>query len=250
MNLFSFCLFFTLFLVSTYSYVHVRFVRTQAEGIPKRANSWKIRCQGGEEGGRLEHQQRRLRRGIKAKNEERERERERKKERKTGSASYAAAAAHTHTHTRMWRRGKKSWFFSSSLLSSHPEDVDSKSSQPSYTRTKRRGGGEGIYGFLNPFLRIVARSGFFFYPLEIFIQNTSYVSFVSPRRWNRTTLPLGSYRFEACTPDHRRSSRQGVLLSCTIKSARGRRKRWTWIFNHTKHKKSKDAQMAKKNRLV
>lgn len=29
---------------------------------------------------------------------------------------------------------------------------------------------------------------------------------MTPERWNRTTLPLGSYRFEACTPAHRRSS--------------------------------------------
>ena len=29
---------------------------------------------------------------------------------------------------------------------------------------------------------------------------------VPPRRWNRTTAPLGAYRFEACNPDHRVSS--------------------------------------------
>ena len=31
---------------------------------------------------------------------------------------------------------------------------------------------------------------------------------MAPRRWNRTTASLPAYRFEACTPDHRRSSGQ------------------------------------------
>ena len=38
-------------------------------------------------------------------------------------------------------------------------------------------------------------------------------NYETPRRWNRTTLSLESYRFEVCTPDHRSSSGH-----------------WPWIF--------------------
>lgn len=39
----------------------------------------------------------------------------------------------------------------------------------------------------------------------------------SPERWNWTTLPLSSYRFEACTPDHRGSSGHFTNASQTYK---------------------------------
>ena len=36
----------------------------------------------------------------------------------------------------------------------------------------------------------------------------NFLNLSPPRRWNRTTVPLDTYRFEACTPDHRGSSGQ------------------------------------------
>ena len=39
---------------------------------------------------------------------------------------------------------------------------------------------------------------------------------LAPRRWNRTTASLPAYRFEACTPDHRRSSGRWELTSRSL----------------------------------
>lgn len=42
---------------------------------------------------------------------------------------------------------------------------------------------------------------------------SSAIPVCPPSRWNRTTLTLISYRFEACTPDHRGSTGRNVLES-------------------------------------
>ena len=50
----------------------------------------------------------------------------------------------------------------------------------------------------------------YYYLLRYMNKRISKMKKESPRRWTRTTLSLDSYRFEACTPDLRSSSRQGV----------------------------------------
>ena len=48
----------------------------------------------------------------------------------------------------------------------------------------------------------------YYYLLRYMNKRISKMKKESPRRWTRTTLSLDSYRFEACTPDLRSSSRQ------------------------------------------
>ena len=59
----------------------------------------------------------------------------------------------------------------------------------------------------------------YYYLLRYMNKRISKMKKESPRRWTRTTLSLDSYRFEACTPDLRSSSRQwvGIVKSELIK---------------------------------
>ena len=49
-----------------------------------------------------------------------------------------------------------------------------------------------------------------------YIVNIPKFENLAPRRWNRTTASLPAYRFEACTPDHRRSSGRWELTSRSL----------------------------------